>query len=47
MKSIDNFPALGIAVEMCSGAGEDGCTLQRKARPHSSLNPCSYGGTPI
>ena len=39
MKSIDNFPALGIAVEMCSSAGEDGCTLQRKARPHSSLNP--------
>ncbi|WP_314744145.1 DUF2281 domain-containing protein, partial [Treponema lecithinolyticum] len=20
--------------------------LQRKARPHSSLSPCSYGGTP-
>ena len=31
--------ALGIAVEMCSGAEEGGCTLERKARPH--------GGTPV
>ena len=38
-KDLLAVPALGIAVEMCSGAEEGGCTLERKARPH--------GGTPV
>ena len=38
-KGLLAVPALGIAVEMCSGAEEGGCTLERKARPH--------GGTPV
>ena len=38
-KDLLAVPALGIAVEMYSGAEEGGCTLERKARPH--------GGTPV